>query len=140
MTKIPDGQPSLTLFFNPFWKALAHHLASKCEKCGQERLLSVFDVYSASRHFVCESCLLIARALMPLTRLLFFSLGVNESTIKKLVKDPLIRKCMLSVVKGIANFGMRYPQPTGAPITIAQTIKLGYMERNPLSSALLLVC
>jgi len=25
---------------------------------------------------------------------------------------------MLSVVRGIANFGMRYPQPTGAPITI----------------------
>lgn len=25
---------------------------------------------------------------------------------------------MLSVVKGIANFGIRYPQPTGAPITI----------------------
>jgi radical SAM protein with 4Fe4S-binding SPASM domain len=25
---------------------------------------------------------------------------------------------MLSVVKGIANFGVRYPQPTGAPVTI----------------------
>jgi radical SAM protein with 4Fe4S-binding SPASM domain len=25
---------------------------------------------------------------------------------------------MLSVVKGIANFGIRYPQPTGAPVTI----------------------
>ena len=25
---------------------------------------------------------------------------------------------MLSVVKGIAHFGLRYPQPTGAPITI----------------------
>jgi len=118
MTKIPDGKHSLTLFFNPLWKALAHHLASKCERCGQERLLSVFDVYSASRHFVCESCLLTSTALMSLIRLLFFSLGVNKSTTKKLVKDPLIRKCMLSVVKGIANFGIRYPQPTGAPITI----------------------
>jgi len=57
-------------------------------------------------------------ALMPLIRLLFFSLGVNDGAVKELLKDSLIRSCMLSVVKGIANFGIRYPQPTGAPITI----------------------
>ncbi|MCP8309512.1 MAG: radical SAM protein [archaeon] len=34
------------------------------------------------------------------------------------MRDSLIRKCMLSVVKGIADFGIMYPQPTGAPITI----------------------
>jgi MoaA/NifB/PqqE/SkfB family radical SAM enzyme len=55
---------------------------------------------------------------MPLVRLLFFRLGVADSTIKRLLNDSLIRKCMLSVVKGITNFGVRYPQPTGAPITI----------------------
>ncbi len=118
MTKIPDDVHSLTLVFNPLWKALAHYLTSKCEKCGQERLLSVFDAYSASRHFLCESCLLTSTALTPLIRLLFFDLGVDGNTIKRLLKDSLIRKCMLSVVKGIANFGIRYPQPTGAPITI----------------------
>jgi len=53
MTKIPDGDHSLTIFFSPLWKALARYLTSKCEKCGQERLLSVFDAYSASRHFLC---------------------------------------------------------------------------------------
>ena len=118
MTKIPDGAHSLTLFFNPLWKALARYLTSKCEKCSQERLLSVFDAYSASRRFVCESCLLASTALMPLVRLLFFRLGVADSTIKRLLNDSLISKCMLSVVKGITNFGVRYPQPTGAPITI----------------------
>jgi len=109
---------ALSLFFNPFWKALARHLTSKCEKCGEERLLSVFDVYSESQHFSCEGCLLTSMALMPLIRLLFFSLGVNDGAVKELLKDSLIRSCMLSVVKGIANFGIRYPQPTGAPITI----------------------
>lgn len=118
MAKIPGGYHSLTLVFNPLWKALAHYLTSKCERCGQERLLSVFDVYSAVWQFRCERCLLTSAALMPLIRLLFFSLGVDDSTIKRLLKDSLIRKCMLSVVRGIANFGLRYPQPTGAPITI----------------------
>ncbi|MDH5746490.1 MAG: radical SAM protein [Candidatus Bathyarchaeota archaeon] len=118
MAKVPDGGHSLTLTFNPLWKALAGYLTSKCEKCGQERLLSVFDEYSPSRHFPCESCLLTSTALTVLIRLLFFRLRVNNNTIKRLLKDSLIRKCMLSVVKGIANFGIRYPQPTGAPITI----------------------
>ena len=71
-------------------------------------------------HFRCERCLLTSAALMPLIRLLFFSLSVDDSTIKRLLKDSLIRKCMLSVVRGIANFGLRYPQPTGAPITRAR--------------------
>jgi len=55
---------------------------------------------------------------MPLIRLLFFRLEVEDGTIKRLQRDSLIRKCMLNVVRGIANFGIRYPQPTGAPITI----------------------
>ena len=109
---------SLTLLFNPVWKNLAHYLAGKCEKCGQERLLSVFDTYSESQDLHCKSCLLTSAALTPLIRLLFFSFKVDDNTIKQLMKDPLIRKCMLSVVKGIANFGIRYPQPAGAPITI----------------------
>lgn len=118
MAKIPDGDHSLTLFFNPLWKALGLYLASKCEECGQERLLSVFDAYSRNGRLTCERCLLTSTALAPLIRLLFFSFGVNNNTIKRLTKDTLIRKCMLSVVKGIANFGIKYPQPTSAPVTI----------------------
>jgi radical SAM protein with 4Fe4S-binding SPASM domain len=118
MTKIPDSNHSLTVVFNPLWKALAHFLIGKCEKCGEERLLSVFDAYSENRRPLCESCLLTAAVLTPLIRLLFFHLRVKNGTTKRLLKDLLIRKCMLSVVRGIANFGIRYPQPTGAPITI----------------------
>jgi radical SAM protein with 4Fe4S-binding SPASM domain len=109
---------SLHLFFHPILKALAHYLAGKCEKCGQERLFSVFDAYSASRNITCQNCLLTSAALTPSIRLLFFRFKVGDNTTKQLMKDPLIRKCMLNVVKGIANFGIRYPQPTGAPITI----------------------
>jgi len=111
------SEHSLTLLFNPLWKSLAHHLASKCEKCEKERLLSVFDIYSTNQ-LICKKCLLTSTALKPLIHLLFLSLGVDDNTVKQLLKDSLIRKCMLSVVKGIANFGVRYPQPTGAPVTI----------------------
>jgi radical SAM protein with 4Fe4S-binding SPASM domain len=118
MTKTPNGNHFLTQVFNPLWKALAHYLTGKCEKCGQERLLSVFDSYSTGRRFLCESCLLTSTALTPLIRLLFLHLGIYDSTIKQILRDSLIRKCMLSVVKGVVHFGLKYPQPTGAPITI----------------------
>ncbi len=118
MNEIPRGDHSLTLLFNPIWKTLATHLAGKCEKCGQERLLSAFDDYSQNRHIQCESCLLTSVALSPLIQILFLYLRVNKNTVKQMLKDPLIRRCMLSVVKGIANFGIRHPQPTGAPVAI----------------------
>jgi len=118
MTKKLFAKHSATLYFNPLWKALARHLASRCEKCGQERLLSVFDDCSAGRLVGCERCSLTSTTLWPLIRLLFFHLGVNNDTVRKLLKDSLVRRCMLSVIRGIANFVIRNPQPTGAPITI----------------------
>jgi radical SAM protein with 4Fe4S-binding SPASM domain len=56
--------------------------------------------------------------LTPLIRLIFLHLGVEEEIVKQLLKDKLIRRCMLSVVKGIASFGVRFPQSAGVPITI----------------------
>jgi len=113
-----DRDRLLTPRFNSLWKALARYLTRKCRKCGQERLLSVFDIYSSRQPLSCEGCLVAAVSLTPLIRLLFSSLGVDGGSTKRLLKDSLIRRCMLSVVKGIANFGVGYPQPTGAPITI----------------------
>jgi len=109
---------SISRLFNPLWKALARFLANKCEKCGQERLLSVFDIYSESSHSQCGGYSATTLTLIPLIHLLFRRLEVDSDGVKRLLKDMLIRKCMLSVVKGIANFGVSNPQPTGAPVTI----------------------
>jgi radical SAM protein with 4Fe4S-binding SPASM domain len=116
--KTPNAEHRITLLFNLFWKALARNLVSRCDGCGQERLLSVFDYYSEAYDSNCKSCLPTSIAMWPLIRMLFFSLRVNRDTVKQLLNDPLIRKCMLSVIKGIATFGLRYPQPAGAPVTV----------------------
>ena len=113
-----DRGQFLYLFLNPLWKILARYLVGKCKKCGQERLLSVFDIYSENQHAHCESCLRASIALNPMIHLLFLRLGIDDGSVKRLLKDSLIRRCMLSVVKGIANFGISYPQAAGAPITI----------------------
>ncbi|KXB02197.1 hypothetical protein AKJ45_03655 [candidate division MSBL1 archaeon SCGC-AAA261F19] len=109
---------SLSLFLNPIWKSLAKHLAGECEECERERLFSAFDFYTSEQDSVCRKCFLTSIALQPLIRLLFSYLQVSDNTTKKLLQDLLLRKCMLGAVKGIASFGVRNPQPTGAPITI----------------------
>jgi len=118
MGDIPNSEHSLTLLFNPIWKAFALYLIKKCENCGQERLLTVFDDYSSSHHLNCQTCSLTGKTLKPMIHFLFSHLGVSDEATRLLLKDPLIRRCMLSVVKGIASFGVMYPQPTGAPITV----------------------
>ena len=85
-------------------------------------MLSIFDFYSGNGHSLCKGCLLASTALMSLTHLLFFGLSVDNGTMKQLMKDQLTRKCMLGVVKGIAHFGVRYPQPAGAPISIVWNV------------------
>jgi len=113
-----EPKRSLALMLNPCWRALAQYLVHQCGECGRQRLLSVFDAYSDSRQVVCRRCSLAVKAVTPLVRVLFSRIGVTESTTKSLLSDPLVRRCMLSVVEGIANFGIRYPQPAGAPVTV----------------------
>jgi len=103
---------------NPLWKAFARYLASECDICGKERLISVFDFYAGNKSSKHIGCLATALFLKPLIDLFFNSLSIKDDVAKKLVSDPLLRRCMLSVVKGISHFGLKHPQPTAAPIVI----------------------
>jgi radical SAM protein with 4Fe4S-binding SPASM domain len=116
--KTPKAKHNSTLLFNPLWKALDRLLAGKCEECGQERLLSIFDLYSEGYSSDCKRCMLTSKAMWPLVRMMFFRFRINNNGVKRLLSDSLVRKCMLSVIRGIASFGIRYPQPTGVPVTI----------------------
>ena len=104
--------------FNPFWRVFAQHLTHLCGGCGQQRLLSVFDACSGNGRVGCRTCSTTVKAVAPLVRVLFSRIGLTESTTKSLLSDPLVRRCMLSVVEGIAHFGIRQPQPAGAPVTV----------------------
>ena len=119
MPKIPaSNRHHFFLYFNPFWKKLATYLSTKCEKCGQERLLSAFTFYSEGKKPECTGCSIASVMAFPLISFIFKSLGIDEGSVKSILKDSLASRCMLSVVRGIANFGIMYPQPAGAPITV----------------------
>lgn len=109
---------SLTFALNPLWKAFARYLASECDICRRERLTSIFDFYVGKKSPNHVGCLSTALLLKPLINLFFNSFSIKDDVAKELVEDSLLRRCMLSVVKGIAHFGVRNPQPTAAPIVI----------------------
>lgn len=109
---------SLTRILNPIWKAFARYLVSKCKACGKERLLSIFDTYTRGTDTPDFRCSLTVSIIRPLINLFFSSLSISSEVLEQLMNDSLLRKCMLNVVKGIAHFGIRQPQPTSAPIVI----------------------
>ena len=114
--KAPRGSRAADLL-NPAWKALAGHLSGRCERCGTERLLSAFAYYATGRP-PCRKCLAAAASVKPLIHVLFGSLGIEATAIGPILEDPLVARCMLGIVKGIARFGLMHPQPAGAPIVI----------------------
>lgn len=107
-----------TKLLNPIWRSLAGHLTDECEECGRERLFSIIDSYSSGDYPRCKTCSLSSVVLKPLFHYLFSYLNVDEDIRGRLLEDPLIRKCILNVAKGIENFGLRNPQPIGVPVTV----------------------
>ncbi|MFX0068150.1 MAG: radical SAM protein [Candidatus Hodarchaeota archaeon] len=109
---------SLPLALNFLWKRLAHFLVDKCEVCREERLFSILDVYSKKKSVQHSRCSILASFIKPLISSFFSRMSIKKRTVRQLIEDPLLRKCILGVVKGIAQFGIRQPQPTSVPVTI----------------------
>lgn len=104
--------------FNPIWRWVAQRLASKCERCGQTRLESVFDTYITDTKPDCRGCSAVYHLTRPLIKHVFKETNLKEPDLKRLMTDQLIRKSMLNVVRGISHFGLKLPQPTAVPVVI----------------------
>jgi radical SAM protein with 4Fe4S-binding SPASM domain len=104
--------------FNPVWRWVAQRLVSRCERCGQTRLESAFDAYITDNKPDCKGCSTVYLLTRPLIKHVFKKTNLKEPDLKKLLADPLVRKSMLNVVRGITYFGLRLPQPTAVPVVI----------------------
>lgn len=102
----------------PLGKFIARRLVVECKRCKKEKLLSAFDYYSGNSAGQCISCLLISYLMKPLIHHFFNEMSISEKATKQLLSDSLIVKSMLNAVKGIAQFGIKNPQPTGVPVVI----------------------
>lgn len=76
------------------------------------------ELYAGSREEACTACML---ARMPLSAVVGAgarAFGVPEDKIKKMLNDPYWRKGLISVVGGIADFGLKRPFTPGAPFQV----------------------
>ncbi len=103
---------------SPVWKWVARRLISKCERCNQTRLESVFNSYIGDKKLDCRVCSTAYHLTCPLVKRVFKRTNLKKHDLKKLMIDQLIRKSMLNVVRGISHFGLRLPQPTAVPVVI----------------------
>jgi len=104
--------------FNPIWKLVARSLAEECGKCGQPILYSIFDAYITGDKPKCVGCSTAYRFTLPLIKQIFKKTALEGDDLRKLFADPLMRRSMLNVVRGISHFGLREPQPTAVPVVI----------------------
>jgi radical SAM protein with 4Fe4S-binding SPASM domain len=103
---------------NTIWKGVARYLTKECERCGQSRLYSILDIHFADKEHNCIGCSLAYWISRPLINHIFKKTNLKNEDLKNLVVDPLIRKSMLNVVRGIRHFGLQLPQPTAVPVVI----------------------
>ena len=103
---------------NPIWKGVARYLTKECSRCGQSRLYSIFDIHFAGKEYDCIGCSTAFRIAHPLIKHVFKKTNLKNEDLKNIMVDPLIRKSMLNVVRGIGHFGLQLPQPTAVPVVI----------------------
>ena len=100
-----------------FGKSLARYLSKKCDQCGKERFLSAVDYYLSKKQ-KCIQCQVTSYVMWPIIHLFFRKLSFSPETARKILDDTLLRKTMLNVIKGLALFGIKNPQPTHVPVVI----------------------
>lgn len=97
-----------------------------CPACGRERCFSYVESY-LSGETVCKECKSRLRLLnIPLPFAMkrvagYFSMSVEEFKAAA-QKNIILKKAMLSFLKGIGRYGVRNPQPLGAPFFVIVSI------------------
>ncbi|MFX0113643.1 MAG: radical SAM protein [Candidatus Hodarchaeota archaeon] len=101
-----------------FFRRLAASLSKPCENCGALRLSQAFDIILNPAKASCWKCRANAK-LIKLALVIPLSVsGLKASDLSSLLSIPLYRRILLSIVSGLATFGFRTPQPTGAPLAV----------------------
>ncbi len=98
-------------------KKVAEKLSKKCDRCGKERFLSAVDYYLGKKQ-KCIRCQVTSYLTWPIIHLFFKKLSFSPETARNILDDALLRKTMLNVIKGLAFFGIKTPQPTRVPVVI----------------------
>ncbi len=95
-------------------------LTNYCEKCGKSRLESALELFVGVKKpsEVCWKCKLAEKALEPILDCGAKAFNITIDEMKEKFKDSYWRKGLVSVIKGLAYFGVRKPFVPGAPFQV----------------------
>ena len=109
---------------NPISSWVLKYATSYCKKDGAIRLDNALKVYSGilRPEDVCIRCRLVTKPISALLRGGARSFGADPEEVRKRMRDPYWRRALVSVVKGLAYFGVRRPFVPGAPFLVVWDI------------------
>jgi radical SAM protein with 4Fe4S-binding SPASM domain len=115
---------SLKSYIDNRWaRWLLKRFSSKCPKDGKSRLEVALALFSGAYDHACFTCShLIAPIVSRLISRSGRALGASEEAMKERFKDPYWRRGLVSVIKGIAKYGVKRPFTPGAPFLIVWDI------------------
>jgi radical SAM protein with 4Fe4S-binding SPASM domain len=111
-----------TVADNPLTRNVLKALANYCHKDEGNRLEVALELYVGVRKNACFRCRFSRKILSPILSVACRAFGITEAQLKEKFKDPYWRRGLLSVVKGIAWFGVRRPYVPGAPFQVVWNI------------------
>ncbi len=109
---------------NPISRRLLGYAAGFCEKDETSRLDVALKVYAGilNPEDVCMHCRLISKPISTIIQRGAKSFGADPEEVRRRMKDPHWRRALVSVVKGLAYFGVRRPFVPGAPFLVVWDI------------------
>lgn len=104
---------------NSFSRSVLRYGLELCEGCGKHRLEHALEIFTGVSYPVNNSC----KAYSFLVKMLLKTGGAifgvkEEGQLKEYFKDPITRRGLLSVLRGIAKYGLTKPQLLDAPFLV----------------------
>ncbi len=103
---------------NPATKKTLQSLACYCDSCKKNRLEVALELFVGEREDACWKCNLAAKTLEPILKRGGEAFNVSVDELKEKFKDAYWRRGLVSVIKGLAYFGVRKPFVPGAPFQV----------------------
>jgi radical SAM protein with 4Fe4S-binding SPASM domain len=103
---------------NPLTRKMLAGMSNYCEVDGKNRLEVALELYVGERDTACYKCRMAVKPLATVLKRGAKAFGVTEEEMIKTFKDPYYRKGLASVIKGLADFGVRRPFVSGAPFQV----------------------
>ena len=107
---------------NALTRSILRGFSKNCVRDNGNRLEVALELYVGTRDNACVSCRLSRVVISPILKLACRGFGISEEEMKVRFHDVYWRRALVSVIKGIAWFGVRRPYVPAAPFQVVWNI------------------